>query len=294
MTGPARVWRAGSRTIVLDRPIVVGILNVTPDSFSDGGLAFSADDAVARARLLAAEGADVIDIGGESTRPGATPVDAEEESARVIPVIERVRAGLPDMSISVDTVKSRVAEAAVAAGANIVNDVSGLRLDPRMVSVCAATNCGVVIMHSRGSVAEMASYQHANYGPDVTGEVCAELRERAAAAESAGLKPDTIVLDPGFGFSKRSEHSLTILRELHRVVELGYPVMAGLSRKRVIGDMTGVPATADRDPGTVSANVLALSRGAMIFRVHDVRSNRQALDLAWAAASADVVGRASR
>lgn len=282
MNDGARIWRAGDKSIALDRPVVIGILNVTPDSFSDGGLSFSPDSAVARAVQLLADGADVLDIGGESTRPGAEPVDVAEERRRVIPVIETIRERVPEAVISVDTVKAAIAEAAVAAGADIVNDVSGHRLDPRMGAVCASAGCGVVLMHSRGSVAEMASYERATYGADVTGEVSAELRASADNARSAGIAAESIVLDPGIGFSKRSAHSVTVLRELPRIVDLGYPVMVGVSRKRVVGELAGVAVASERDAATAGANVYALTRGAILFRVHDVRAARHALDTAWA------------
>lgn len=282
MSDGARSWRAGDKSIALDRPVVIGILNVTPDSFSDGGLSFSPDSAIARAAQLLADGADVLDIGGESTRPGADPVDAVEEQRRVIPVMEAVRAAAPAAVISVDTVKAATAEAALRAGADIVNDVSGHRLDPRMSRVCASTGCGVVLMHSRGSVAEMASYERATYGADVTGEVSAELRTSADNARNAGISAESIVLDPGIGFSKRSAHSVSVLRELPRIVDLGYPVMVGVSRKRVVGELAGVAVASERDAATAGANVYALTRGAILFRVHDVRSARHALDTAWA------------
>lgn len=282
MSDGARIWRAGDKSIALDRPVVIGILNVTPDSFSDGGLSFSRDSAVARAVQLLADGADVLDIGGESTRPGAEPVDVVEEQRRVIPVIEAVRQRAPDAVISVDTVKAATAEAAVAAGADIVNDVSAHRLDPRMSAVCASARCGVVLMHSRGSVTEMASYERATYGADVTGEVSAELRASAEEARRAGIAAEAIVLDPGIGFSKRSAHSVSVLRELPRIVDLGYPVMVGVSRKRVIGELAGVAVASERDAATGGANVYALTRGAILFRVHDVRVARHALDTAWA------------
>ncbi|HEX6250619.1 MAG TPA: dihydropteroate synthase [Gemmatimonadaceae bacterium] len=282
MSDGARIWRAGDKSIALDRPVVIGILNVTPDSFSDGGQSFSFDSAVARALELLGDGADVLDIGGESTRPGAAPVEAAEEQRRVIPIIEAVRRRVPAAVISVDTVKAATAEAAVAAGADIVNDVSGHRLDPRMGGVCASAGCGVVLMHSRGSVADMASYELATYGPDVTGEVSAELRAAADNARGVGIAVEAIVLDPGIGFSKRSAHSVSVLRELPRIVDLGYPVMVGVSRKRVIGELAGVAAASERDAATAGANVYALTRGAMLFRVHDVRVARHALDTAWA------------
>lgn len=281
MSDGARIWRAGGRTIHLDRPVVVGILNVTPDSFSDGGLSFFPERAVERALQLIAAGADVVDVGGESTRPGAKPVPAAEELQRVVPVIRSARQAAPQAVISVDTVKASVARAALEAGADIVNDVSAHRLDPEMSAVCAAAGCGVVLMHSRGSVAEMAGYATATYGTDVVGEVCAELLASARAAEAAGVRRDAIVLDPGIGFSKRTEHSVQVLRELKRVAGLGYPVLVGVSRKRVIGELSGVSDPSARDAASAGANVYALMQGAQIFRVHDVATMRQALDVAW-------------
>jgi dihydropteroate synthase len=192
-----------------------------------------------------------------------------------------LRRDLPDVPLSIDTVKAKVAEAALSAGADIVNDVSALRLDEKMTELCARTSCGVILMHSRGTVSEMATYVHATYGSDVTGEVSAELAERAGAAEGAGVARDAIVLDPGFGFSKRTEQSLTILRELPRLVDQGYPVLLGLSRKRLIGELTGVTDAGHRDAATTGANVYGFLRGARLFRVHDARLARQALDVAW-------------
>ena len=261
----------------------MGILNVTPDSFSDGGHFFSVDDALARAESLVAEGADIIDVGGESTRPqGATPVDAVEESRRVLPVIAGVRRRFSATVVSVDTVKAEVAERALGEGAAIVNDVSAFRLDERMAEVCVRARAGVVLMHSRGGVSDMATFAHANYGDDVTGEVLAELLPQAQLAERAGVRRDAIVLDPGIGFSKRSEHSLAVLSELPRILDADYPVMVGVSRKRFLGEITGVREPAERVHGTTGANVMALALGARIFRVHDVAAARQALDVAWA------------
>lgn len=276
-------WKLGSRTIGIARPVLFGIVNVTPDSFSDGGVSFSVDRAVARSLDLLKQGADVLDIGGESTRPGAEPVALDEELRRVIPVIEGVLAAAPEALISVDTVKSRVAARALDAGASIVNDVSALRLDGAMAELCARAGCGVVLMHSRGSVAEMASYALAQFGDDVVAEVVRELRERIEVARSAGMAESSIIVDPGFGFSKTPEHSLAVLRELERVRELGFPVLVGLSRKRMIGELTGTAAAAERDAGSVGAAVVALMHGARLFRVHEVGMHRQALDAAWGA-----------
>lgn len=292
-----RRWRAGSFEISLDRPIVVGILNVTPDSFTDGGSFFSPANAVAHARRLISDGADIIDVGGESTRPGAIAVEPEEETRRVVPVIAAIHERWPELPISVDTNKAEVAAAALDVGATIVNDVSALRLDPIMAHVVKSTDCAVILMHSRGRVAEMASYEHATYGNDPVATIVGELDERAKLVESAGVARDRIVLDPGLGFSKRTEHSRTILRRLDSLVALGYPVMVGPSRKRFVaeGMAEGFAAVkgadepvdptefsiAERDAGTVGASVVALVGGAMLFRVHDVRTHRRALDVAW-------------
>lgn len=275
-------WRHAKGVLELDRPIVMGILNVTPDSFSDGGQFTNAAQAVEHARQLAALGADIIDVGGESTRPqGARQISAEEELNRVVPVIRTLADELPRTLISVDTNKSVVAMAALRAGAAIVNDVSGFRLDARMADVCAAAKAGVVLMHSRGGVADMASYSLAEYG-SVVEDVVRELGERVAAAKAAGVANDAIAVDPGIGFAKRGHHSLEVLSRLGEVAKMGFPVMVGVSRKRFIAELTDEPVPANRVAGTVAANVAALERGARIFRVHDVRPNRQALDVAWA------------
>jgi len=292
-----RRLRAGSHEIVLDRPIIVGILNVTPDSFTDGGNFVSPANAVAHARRLITDGADIIDIGGESTRPGAQPVNAEEETRRVIPAVAAVLERWPDVLISVDTNKAEVAEAALQVGASIVNDVSALRLDPMMSRVVRNNDCAVILMHSRGTVSEMATYEHAEYDDDPVGTIVSEITARAKYAETLGVSRDRIVLDPGLGFAKRSEHSRAILRRLEALVAYGYPVMVGPSRKRFVREAmaTGLAAVkgseepidsaefsvAERDAGTVGASIVALAQGAMLFRVHDVRAHRSALDVAW-------------
>ncbi len=282
-SGAAPEWRHATGALVLDRPRLLGIVNVTPDSFSDGGRLASVDDARRLVDRLVAEGADVIDVGGESTRPqGAQAVDAAEEQRRVVPVVQAVRRDHPAMPISVDTTKAAVAYASLGAGASIVNDVSAFRLDASMARVCAAARAGVVLMHSRGDVATMATYAHATYGDDPVGEVIAELRASLDRALEAGVEADRIGLDPGIGFSKRSVVSIAVLSELARVVDIGCPVVVGASRKRFIGDITGVAVPADRVGGTVGANVAALERGARMFRVHDVKPSRDALDVAWA------------
>ena len=278
--GPTCQFRR--RRLTLDRPIVFGVLNVTPDSFSDGGRFESKDAAVAQVERLVLERADGIDIGGESTRPqGAVTVAAEEEQRRVIPIVREVRARFPELLISVDTSKSAVADAALDAGADIINDVSALRLDPRLGAIVARGGAGLVLMHSRGGVAEMGTYQHAEYGSDVVGDVIRELEAAVRAAMAVGIPRDHIVLDPGVGFAKQSEHSLRVLGDLHRLTALGFPVMVGVSRKRFIGELSGVEQPSERVFGTVGANVVALLHGARLFRVHDVSQNRQALDVAW-------------
>jgi dihydropteroate synthase len=282
-----------------ERPTIFGILNVTPDSFSDGGNFVSPEAAIAQAGRLIEDGADAIDIGGESTRPGAEPVSLRDEMRRVLPVIRAIRSRWSDVAISIDTVKAEVARAALAEGASIVNDVSGLTLDAEMPRVCAEAGCNVVVMHSRGTVAEMASYDNAIYGVDPVGDILAELDESVQAAQLAGIHPARIAIDPGIGFSKRTAHSLAALAELRRIVDYGYPVFVGASRKRVIAELiryvaenAGNPMPLDgsgqtvnnddRDMATVGVNVVAFFAGARIFRVHQVRPNRLALDAAWA------------
>ena len=276
-------WRHATGTLPLDRPRILGIVNVTPDSFSDGGRFAGVDDARRVIDTMIGDGADVIDIGGESTRPqGATPVGVDEELRRVMPVIEASLRDHPDTPISVDTVKSAVADRALRAGASIINDVSGFRLDLNMAGVCAQGGAGVVLMHSRGDVADMATFAHATYGDDPVGDIVEELRARVDEALRGGISRECVVVDPGIGFSKRSEHSLAALAQIGRVAALGYPVLVGASRKRFIGELTSVKQPDARVGGTVGANVAVLDRGAMLFRVHDVKANRHALDVAWA------------
>jgi dihydropteroate synthase len=275
-------WRVRGGVIPLDRPVIVGIINVTPDSFSDGGNFFSPAAAISQVERLLADGADIIDVGGESTRPGAAGVPEAEEWRRVEPTIRAVHERWPAVPISVDTVKAGVAAAALDAGAAIVNDVSGLRADPAMAGICADHGAGLIIMHSRGTVADMATYVHADYGADVTAIVVDELQRQIEVALAAGIDPRAIVIDPGIGFAKRSTHSLTVLAELPRVAALGYPILVGVSRKRFIGEITRVTRPADRTDGSIGVNVAALARGARLFRVHEAGAARHALDAAWA------------
>lgn len=279
--GVPRQWRTATGAVRLDRPAVVGILNVTPDSFWDGGRHDSVEAAVRHAALLLEQGADIIDVGGESTRPGAVAVTADEESRRVVPVVAALRAHWPDLPLSVDTVKAAVAGRALDAGASIINDVSGLRLDPALGDVAARTGAGLILMHSRGDVGTMASYDHATYG-DVVADVAAELAAAADRARAAGVPADAIVVDPGLGFGKRTAHSLALLAGLSRLADAGPPVMIGPSRKRFVGEASGGLAPEDRGEGTLAACVLGLAHGALLFRVHDVAGARRALDMAAA------------
>ena len=276
----------GGRRLLLDRPRVMGIVNVTPDSFSDGGAHATVEAAVAHGLRLAEEGADLLDIGGESTRPGATPVPVEEELRRVIPVIERLAAqtGLP---LSVDTFKPEVMRAAVAAGAGMINDIQALR-QPGALDAAAQLQVPVVLMHMPEDAYASGSAPHYD---DVVGEVHRFLAERIFAAEMAGISKKNLVIDPGFGFGKNTQHNLALLAQFERFVELGVPVLAGLSRKRTIGELTGREHMADRVSGSVAAHLIAAQRGAMILRVHDVAATVDALKV-WNAVAAVPLPRA--
>jgi dihydropteroate synthase len=257
---------------------IMGVLNVTPDSFSDGGRYLDAAAAVAHGLAMEAEGADVLDVGGESTRPGAEPVSADEERARVVPVIEGLRAAGARAQISIDTSKLAVAEAAVAAGATYVNDVTAFRADPALAGLVADRGLDCCLMHMRGDPRTM---QRDPVYDDVVAEVKAFLEERLAAAVAAGVPEDRIQLDPGIGFGKALEHNLELLRRLDELVAIGRPLVVGTSRKSFLGRLTGRDV-ADRLPGTIATSVLALERGASVFRVHDVAPVRDALAVAAA------------
>ena len=275
-------WHLASRTVLLARPFLLGIVNVTPDSFSDGGSFLDAAAAVEHAERLLDEGADAVDVGGESTRPqGAVAVDDMEELRRVLPVIAELRRRRPEALLTVDTTKGLVARAALDAGADAINDVSGLRLDASIAEACARAGAGLVLMHSRGAVSDMGTFAHARYESDPVGEVVGELAQAVARAEQGGVGRERLVVDPGVGFAKRTEHSLAVLRELPRVAALGLPVLVGASRKRIVRELTGVEAPVARMYGSVGLHVAALARGARLFRVHDVRAHREALDAAW-------------
>jgi dihydropteroate synthase len=260
-------------------PVVVGILNVTPDSFSDGGNFIDPEAAAGHAASMLDEGAGIIDVGGESTRPGSDPVSQEEEARRVVPVIERIIAARPGAVISVDTYRSATAAAALDAGATIVNDVSALRGDPRMASLVAEAGCPVILMHMQG---EPKTMQREPRYSDVVREVKDFLLSRAEHAVATGVGQKNIIVDPGIGFGKTVDHNLALLRNLEAVVDLGFPVLVGASRKRFIGSITGVEEAADRVFGTVATTVLAYEKGATLFRVHDVRANSEALTVAEA------------
>lgn len=263
------------------RPRVLGILNVTPDSFSDGGYAFEAPAAIAHGRRLAEEGADGIDVGGESTRPGAEPVPADEEARRVIPVI-RVLARELEIPISVDTSKASVAGKALEAGASMVNDVTALRGDPEMAAMLGDVQAAVVLMHMKGTPRDM---QEAPWYDDPVAEILAFLRERIAFAVDRGIGRDRIIVDPGIGFGKRVSDNLRILRDLDRFADLGQPVMIGASRKSFIGRILG-RVVDERAAGNAAVELLAAQRGAAYLRVHDVRATRDLLRMAEAVAEA--------
>ena len=263
----------------------MGVVNVTPDSFSDGGAFLEAEAAVAQGLRLAFEGADLLDIGGESTRPGADPVPEEEELRRVIPVIEGIRAANPDVRVSIDTSKAAVAAAALDAGADYVNDVTALRGDPDMAALVAERKVDVCLMHMLGTPRTMQDDPRYD---DVVSEVKAFLEERLAFAVGEGIDEARVWLDPGIGFGKTVEHNLELLRRLDEIVAIGRPVVVGTSRKSFLGKLAGGRDEAERLPGTIATNVLALERGASVFRVHDVAQNADALAVAAATVRADV------
>jgi dihydropteroate synthase len=269
----------------------MGIVNVTPDSFSDGGRFLRAEDAIAHGLELFAEGADILDVGGESTRPGAEPVSGEEELHRVLPVVEGLAAAAPDSEISIDTSKFAVAEASIDAGAGLVNDVSAFRADPRMAGLVAQSGVGCCLMHMLGEPRTMQRVGGVG-GPrydDVVDDVKAFLEQRLRFAVSEGVPEERIMLDPGIGFGKTERHNLELLRRLGELCELGRPIVVGTSRKQFLGRIQARAAgraepagVADRLAGTLASNVLAYERGASVFRVHDVAPVRDALAVAAA------------
>ncbi|OFW77886.1 MAG: dihydropteroate synthase [Actinobacteria bacterium RBG_19FT_COMBO_70_19] len=260
-------WHAGGRVLdCAERTLVMGVVNVTPDSFSDGGRYLDADAAVTHALGLVEDGADIVDIGGESTRPHADPVTSEEERERVLPVIEHLAAAHPGLAISIDTRKPEVAAAALAAGACIVNDVSGGRSEG-MFDVVREADAGMVLMHMLG---EPKTMQEAPHYDDVVAEVKEYLRGRIEAAEWAGIRPQALAIDPGIGFGKNLEHNLALIRHLDALADLGRPILVGPSRKRFIGAILDLPE-GERVEGTAGAVAWLVGRGAHIVRVHDVR-----------------------
>ena len=251
-----------------NKTYIMGILNVTPDSFSDGGKIIGIDAALKKAEQMKGDGAAIIDVGGESTRPGFTPVSAEEEMERILPVIEAIKANV-EIPISVDTYKSEVAEAAILAGADLINDIWGLKADPHMAEVIAKHNVACCLMHNR------ANTEYQNYVSDVI----KDLKETIHLAKEAGIAEDKIILDPGVGFAKNYDQNLIIIRELEKVVELGYPVLLGTSRKSVIGLTLNLPSD-ERVEGTLVTTVAAVEKGCSFVRVHDVKENYRAIQMA--------------
>lgn len=265
----------------LDRPLVMGILNVTPDSFSDGGVHLDPLVARDKARVMVGEGADLIDVGGESTRPGALPVSPDEQCRRVLPVLDALLSGgegHPRPFVSIDTASSQVAQEALLRGAVLVNDVTAGSSDPRMFDVVARHKAYMVLMHMQGTPLTM---QDAPQYQDVTDEVAEYLLDRVEAAVVAGVARERIILDPGIGFGKTRAHNLTLLHQMDRLCRLGYPILLGCSRKRFMGSLCDEADPSALVGATVATTALGVAQGVRLFRVHDVRPNRQAADVAW-------------
>jgi dihydropteroate synthase len=258
-----------------DRVLVMGVVNVTPDSFYDGGRFFHHEAAVKRGLRMADEGADIIDVGGESTRPGSRSISAQEEMDRVLPVVEEIRNRSPVL-VSIDTTKADVAEEAISLGARVINDISALRFDARMAAVAARTGAFVVLMHMRGRPETMQ--QEPTY-TDIVEEIRSFLAERIRASVGAGIAEEKIFVDPGIGFGKTLDHNLAILRDLARLLDLGRPILVGLSRKSFLGAILDAPAD-ERIEGTIAANAAAILNGASIIRVHDAKEGRRTADVA--------------
>jgi dihydropteroate synthase len=274
------VWRTTRFGIALDRPRVMGIVNVTPDSFSDGGAHADTPAAIAHAQALLRDGADILDIGGESTRPGATPVSLQQELARVMPVVrEAVNWGVP---VSVDTSRAEVIQACLDAGIDIVNDIRALRLPGAQAVVAGHPDCGVCLMHMRGEPQHMQAVQHGQDDDAVMAEVSGFLAERCRGLIAAGVRADRVVVDPGIGFGKSIAENLALLRRQRELLGLGFPILAGWSRKSTLGAVTGAPVER-RQAASVSAALLAALNGARVLRVHDVRETVDALKV-WQAA----------
>jgi len=279
-------FRARGKTFELgQRTWLVGVVNVTPDSFFDGGLYFEPARAIERALALAAEGADIIDIGGESSRPGSSPISAKEEKSRILPVVEVLKQK-NGILVSVDTTKAEVAEAALAAGADIINDISAGRFDPRMLPLAAESGAALILMHMKGTPRTM---QVAPHYDDLLGEVKAFLRERLEAAESCGVPRENLLLDPGIGFGKKLEHNLALLNNLGALADLERPLVVGISRKSFIGKILKLEAP-ERLEGTIAAAVVSLLRGASLLRVHDLQAVKRAIAVAEAILSQGFAG----
>lgn len=274
--GPDYPASWGDWLVNAGRPLVMGVINVTPDSFSDGGRFSSTAAAVTQAGALVADGADLLDVGGESTRPGASPVSADEQIHRVVPLIEAIRRAGLTVPVFVDTRLADVALAALRAGASGVNDVSALRQDPHMISVIASRRVPIVLMHMLGTPADMQD--NPTYD-DVVADVRTFLQERIAFAAANGIPADRVAIDPGIGFGKTTHHNLELLRRIDVLATMGLPVLVGPSRKRFIGEILGIARPGDRDTGTLAAVAAAILGGAKIVRVHDVRAARQVADL---------------
>ena len=272
-----RVWRCKGLELPLERPLVMGILNVTPDSFSDGGRYVEPEAAFERAEQLVRDGADILDIGGYSTRPGAAEVSVEEEKKRILPVVGRIAAAM-QIPLSVDTFRAEVADAALAAGAHIVNDVLPFAGDDAMAEVVARRGAGLVVMHSRGNPRTMDGLTGYR---DVAGEVGQTLRDALAFAVERGISAESVVIDPGFGFAKNTDQNLALLREVERFAGIA-PVLIGVSRKRFIGDVCKEAEPSERDPGSFACALWAALRGASVLRVHDVKGTCQLLRM-WEA-----------
>lgn len=276
--------RADFAGLSMDRPRLMGILNLTPDSFSDGGRLSDVADATEHARAMVAAGADIIDIGGESTRPGAVEVSVGEEIARVLPVIEALKTAADHPPISLDTRKSRVASATLAAGVDVLNDVSGLRFDPALAGVAAEAGAGLILMHSIGTPETMQAEAAGAY-EDVVLDIYDGLEAAVAVAEAAGVARSRIVVDPGIGFGKTPDQNRAILARLSIYHGLGCPILLGVSRKGFVGQVTGVTNPSDRDPGSAAIGLWAISQGVQILRIHDISLHKQAIS-AWEAVAA--------
>ena len=269
----------GLQAIHGDRPLIMGILNVTPDSFSDGGKFSGLNEALQQVELMLSEGVDIIDIGGESTRPGAEPVAAGEQIQRVVPVIDAIRQQWGDVLISIDTTLGEVAKAALDAGANIINDVSGGRDDAAILTLAAQTGVPIILMHSQGTPKTMQDNPEYE---NVVQEVLDALNECVNAALKAGVKKENIAIDPGIGFGKRKQDNIDLLAHLDALVATGFPVLLGTSRKRFMGTICEVTEPSELVTATAVTTALGVMAGVQMFRVHDVKENRQAADVAWA------------